>query len=678
MSQHPRRQHRQTAKLALITTAVLGCISVVAVIWLYWYRAPTETLPIAFAGTIAGLNNEFGEAFGIAVREGAIYVSDGEKGEISVIRDGVVNVFAAGLDTPSAIALTPDGTLITADAGTHSIRSINAQGQVSTVAGTDRAAGDLDGPAAAAQFRGPMGLSIDPLGKIYVADTYNDRIRVIDNGVVSTLAGSTRGFADGVGTGANFDTPTGLAVWQNKVLVADSGNRKIRVVEPNGSVWTLAGSGASGIKDGLLSAASFARPSALAVTPGGDIIVADGNAIRMISGIVPTIKTLSGTGRGFGDGPLRRSRFSRPSSLVLNENGDVLIADADNRVVRILSTREVPTAAWDKVAAMRITPDEFRSLQPPRWPYDPPQAKRDIAGTLGELRGEIKPGDDDFHFHNGLDIAGSYGETARFVRTEKVLSPLSSENFGTSRELIRLPTVGYIHIRLGRDASGKPFGDDRFLFERDPGGKLTDIRVPRGSYFKAGDPIGTLNSMNHVHLIAGRSGREMNAIDALAFPGISDSRPPTIDRVTIADQAWQPLSGEGSNSVTKVQGNFRVIMRAFDQVDGNSDRRRLGLYKAGFQILKADGSPVTEEQWNIVFNRLPPGEAVPFVYANGSRSGATGETIFNYIVTNHVAGDNFSEGFFDASTLPPGEYTVRALAADYFGNTVHSDVRIVR
>ena len=63
--------------------------------------------------------------------------------------------------------------------------------------------------------------------------------------------------------------------------------------------------------------------------------------------------------------------------------------------------------------------------------------------------------------HNGLDIAGAYGETARFVRDEKVLRLIAAENFGTVRQLIRMPTLGYIHIRLGANVESVPFGDGR-------------------------------------------------------------------------------------------------------------------------------------------------------------------------------------------------------------------------
>src|SRR4030095_149932 len=91
-------------------------------------------------------------------------------------------------------------------------------------------------------------------------------------------------------------------------------------------------------------------------------------------------------------------------------------------------------------------------------------------------------------FHNGLDIAGAYGETARFVRDEKVLLPIAATNFGTLRELLRMPSMGYIHVGLGRDQSSLPFADTRFQFEKDNLGKLIGVRVPRGTKFKSGEP----------------------------------------------------------------------------------------------------------------------------------------------------------------------------------------------
>ncbi|MFL6373286.1 MAG: gluconolaconase, partial [Pyrinomonadaceae bacterium] len=322
----------------------------------------------------------------------------------------------------------------------------------------------------------------------------------------------------------------------------------------------------------------------------------------------------------------------------------------------------------------RGTAEQFRKAAPPRWPYDPPQAKRDIAGTLGEVRGDMTLDPEHGRFHNGLDIAGSYGETARFVRDEKVLSPIATELFGDVRENIRMPTIGYIHIRLGRDKDQRPFGDPRFQYTADASGKLIDVRVPRGSAFRAGEPIGTLNTYNHVHLIAGRSGSEMNALDALILPGISDTRAPAIGKVTFfaGGNELKLVSGK-----LQLAGKIRIVMQAYDQVDGNAARRKLGLYQAGFQLLGAEKTPVTDIQWNIRFDRMPRSAAVPFVYAAGSKSGATGETIFNYIVTNHVEGDDYSEGSLDTTALEPGNYVVRVWAGDYFGNNSYVDTPVV-
>lgn len=324
-------------------------------------------------------------------------------------------------------------------------------------------------------------------------------------------------------------------------------------------------------------------------------------------------------------------------------------------------------------AGMLDKPEDFRIEQPARWPYDPPEAKRDIAGTLAEIRGLMTPEKSNVWFHNGLDIAGAYGETARFVRSEKVLRPVGAENFGTLRELLRMPAIGYIHIRLGRDSNGIPFGDKRFIFQRDAANNIVNVRVPRGTKFTAGERIGTLNPMNHVHLIAGRAGQEMNAIDALVLPGFTDTRPPVIESVNFYDSTLTPVTKPVNERSFVFPGRVRVVVRAYDQVDGNSERRRLGIYKAGYQIIKSDGIPLTEQQWTLVFDRMPSNDAVSFVYADESHSGATGVTIFNYIVTNRVEGQHYTEDWLDTSGLDAGRYVLRVTVADHSGNTAASD-----
>jgi DNA-binding beta-propeller fold protein YncE len=635
----------------------------------------SKPVPVSYTKvvTLAGANSEFGEPFGIAVKGEDTYVSDGADGRIfKVGKDGLKIDFTEGFETPSGIAFAKNGDIIVADSGSHTIKSVSTSGEVKTIAGTDGKAGSIDGNALTAMFNGPIGIAVAEDGKIFVSDTYNDRIRVIDKGQVSTLAGNIRGFRDG--RDAQFDTPIGLAMWRDKLLVADADNRRIRVIEPDGFVWTLAGNGEEDLKDGPLPEASFVRPTVVAVNERDQIFVADGNAVRVINGrgVFPYVVTLAGGSRGFRDGIASRARFNRPSGLAFSSDGSLLIADSENGFVRMIGG---PAINSQNSNQKQYTADEFKKLQPPRWPYDPPEAARDVAGTLGELRGTVGS-DVPLRFHNGLDIAGAYGETARFIRSEKVLDPISTENFGDLRELIRLPQIGYIHIRLGRDQNDRMLPNSKFQPQFDAAGKMIDIRVPRGTKFEAGEPIGTLNAMNHVHLIAGPSGGEINALAALELPGIKDSIAPTIENAAIFDQNWLPVETKPAGSRIKLAGKYRVVVRAFDRMDGNSDRRRLGVYKLGFQVFQSGGSPIGETIWSIVFDRMPPNYAAKFVYAAGSHSGATGETIFNYVVTNRLDGDKSHEDFFDTNELPAGNYTIRVFAGDYFGNISTKDIPI--
>jgi hypothetical protein len=482
---------------------------------------------------------------------------------------------------------------------------------------------------------------------------------------------------DGAAAEAKFDTPLGIALRQDgKLLIADSGNRRLRVLEPDGRVWTLAGSGSQTASDGLLGQAGLVSPTAISVASQGTIVVADGDAIRLIGGrSFPFIETISSGRPGLADGTPHQASFSRPSSVAINERGEIIVADSDNQLIRVFTNEKNSSPITDEeIDRLRYSVGEFRTLQPARWPFDPPNAKRDIAGTLGEIRGELIDDSSQVWFHNGLDITGGYGETARIIRSEKVLDPNAVGNFATLRELVRTPTVGYIHLRLGRDANDVTFGDPRFVFDIDATGKLTGVRIPRGASFAAGEPIGTLNAMNHVHLIAGRRGSEMNALAALDLPGVADTTAPTIEQISFFDENWREIETPKGTNRIKLSGRTRIIVRAFDRMDGNPERRRLGLYSVGFRVQSATTDD-SDFGWPIRFDRLPAFDAVRSVYARGSKSGATGETVFNYVASNNVDGSTIRDGFLEAGELAAGTYTLRVMAGDYFGNIAHKDVQ---
>ena len=202
--------------------------------------------------------------------------------------------------------------------------------------------GFADGSATTAQFQVPHNVAVMQNGSVVVSDCRNHRIRLVaSDGTVTTLAGrGTEGFADGPARTAQFSQPKGVAVMQNgSVVVADFNNRRIRLVAPDGIVTTVAGSGIFGFADGPARAARFAEPSGVAIMQNGSIVVADtqNNRIRLVA---PdgTVTTLAGSGtRGFVDGPANTAQFDSPYDVAVMQNGSVVVAGFYNNRIRLVA-----------------------------------------------------------------------------------------------------------------------------------------------------------------------------------------------------------------------------------------------------------------------------------------------------------------------------------------------------
>lgn len=210
----------------------------------------------------------------VAGRPGVRGSADGEAAE-------------ATFNYPSAVAVAGDGSIWVADSSNHTIRRLSPAGQVSTVAGLALTSGDADGAAAVARFRSPAGLAFDGAGNLIIADTGNHTLRRLSpGGEVTTLAGLAGhlGDTDGVGNGSRFDGPIGLTVdATGRIWVADTGNHLLRVVTSEGHVGTAAGlAGVPGSTDASGRAARFDGPTGVVATPDGVLWVADRNnhAIR--------------------------------------------------------------------------------------------------------------------------------------------------------------------------------------------------------------------------------------------------------------------------------------------------------------------------------------------------------------------------------------------------------------
>lgn len=252
----------------------------------------------------------------------------------------------ASFSSPSDLAFDSAGNLYVADYGNHLIRKIAQDGTVTTLAG-DGTAGFADGLGTAAKFRNPIGLAIDASDNIYVSDYNNDRIRKIDNlGNVSNLAGSgTAGFVEGTASLARFNKPIGIKVTNDgTVYVADSNNQRIRKIS-NGIVSTFAGGGAATFADGTATQALFSTPAYLAMDADENLYLAD-NVNNRIRKITPSavVTTLSGTGlQGFKDGDVNMAVFNRPRGITINENGDFLISEDAHRIRKIALKSATPT-----------------------------------------------------------------------------------------------------------------------------------------------------------------------------------------------------------------------------------------------------------------------------------------------------------------------------------------------
>ncbi|MGH9836190.1 MAG: hypothetical protein ACRD9Y_24465, partial [Blastocatellia bacterium] len=667
----------------------------------WWPRPPK---PFASVMTVAGpglkiTNSGLPDLFGVAVDDDdRIFASDGTANSVYLINpDGSMKTITSELDMPSAMAFASDGSPIVANTGAHTIARIDVEtGRVNVVAGGDGVSGYADGASDQARFNAPVGVAVSEDGVIFVADTYNDRIRAIGkDGSVRTIAGGAEpGFRDGAGGEARFDTPCGIAIDRDgSLLVADTGNHRLRRVTLDGNVTTIAGTGETGESGGKPFEASFNQPIAIAVRRDGAIFVASAaeSSVRMLSlddqQNPQSVTTIAGGfPSGLADDEITKARLNRPSALACLSNDALVFADSGAGLIRAFVPQGMNFGFRASPEAAILKPADIRNAVPPRWPFDPPQTKRDIAGTFGEIRGEMLSGHDAW-FHNGLDIPGAYGETTRAIFSERVTQPLAVEGAGGGRERLLLPLVSYIHLRVGRDQNDQPldnFPNGAITFRRDEQGQIIGVRVRRGTRVSAGEAIGSLNRLNHVHLIAGPYGTEVNALAALQFPGLVDTALPTIEGVTITNEGDELIydsakAAKGSSRIP-LNGRARIIVRCYDQVDGNPRYRRLGAYRLGYQLLNADGSPAQrfeQPRYNIVFERLPVDQrAVPLVYAGGSQSGYEGQTIFSYIVTNIARDGEAREDFLDASKLAPGDYILRVIVEDYFGNQTRRDLPV--
>jgi len=266
----------------------------------------------------------------------------------------------AQLDSPTGVAFDKVGNLYIADRFNHRIRKvIAATGVITTVAGSGLSgpnnggfSGD-GGLATGAQLDSPARVIVDEMGNLYIADSYNDRVRkvIAATGVITTVAGieiAGYGGDNGLATSAQLDGPLGVAIDKiGNLYIADANNNRIRqVIAATGIITTVAGSGLTGHGNGGFSGdggpatdAQLNFPSGVAVDGQGNLFIADNSnhRIRKVIAATGVITTVAGSGiAGYsGDnGPASDAQLKLPSDVAFDGVGNLYIVDQDNHCIR--------------------------------------------------------------------------------------------------------------------------------------------------------------------------------------------------------------------------------------------------------------------------------------------------------------------------------------------------------
>ncbi len=256
----------------------------------------------------------------------------------------------ARLHLPFGVDFDKSGAMFIVELEGGHVHRVDAQGIFSTIAGTGEAKGNAGdgGPARNATFNGMHSLAIAPTGEIYIADTWNNRVRRIDpkSGMIFAFAGTgKKAYAGDGGPAAKADCGgiycVAFAPDAKMLFLADLDNRRIRAVDlRSGTIRLVAGNGERGVPaDGSVAReAPLVDPRAVAADAEGNVYILErgGHALRVVDR-TGRIRTVAGTGKAGpagDDGPALVATLRGPKHLCLDREGNVIIADTDNHVIR--------------------------------------------------------------------------------------------------------------------------------------------------------------------------------------------------------------------------------------------------------------------------------------------------------------------------------------------------------
>ena len=337
--------------------------------------------------------------------QGRLYIADGGNGSVRrVDPDGIIRTIASGFGEPADVAVDAQGRVLVAGASANIVFQIAPGGGVTPFAGTGTAASGGDGASAVlAQVNEPRGVAVDAAGNVYIAESGGDRIRRVGlDGVIQTIAGTgSPGFAGdgGLATSAQLFGPRDVVVAPDgSIVVVDSANERVRRIGTDGVIRTIAGSGGSSGSacpsapaDAGATPLDFAQRAA--VDGAGNVYLASQGCVTKIAGgLIQRIAGNGGSTGDSGDGGQAAQALVQPSGVAVDPAGSLLIsAGADNKVRRVLNV--APTAAFTAASPAPLTVDT--------------DASGSSSGQAGEALSAIA-----WDFGDGT---GATGATARHV-----------------------------------------------------------------------------------------------------------------------------------------------------------------------------------------------------------------------------------------------------------------------
>lgn len=312
------------------------------------------------AATAAGLHDPQDVALG---SNGTVYIVDTGNAAIRAVTSGTITTVAGdaavgyagdgGVATkatmygPLAMAVDSSGNLYVSEFGNNVIRMVNAKGTISTVVGTGKAGFAGDGSTATkANLNLPSGVAVDSQGNIYIADTWNSRIRKVTSGNINTVAGNgvvSYSGDGGLATAAQLNGPRGVAAdAAGNLYIADSRNAVVRKASKDGAISTISGN-------------ALVYPQGVAVDAAGNAYVADyqDNRVRKISpqGNVTTYAGNGSAGDSGDGGAAANAQLNAPFGVALDPAGNLYIAEfSGNRIRKVATDGSITTVAGNGIA----------------------------------------------------------------------------------------------------------------------------------------------------------------------------------------------------------------------------------------------------------------------------------------------------------------------------------------